>query len=92
VTLDEAVRLGAALGSEIRLVLTDVVMPGMNGQELAGWLRAFHPGLEPLLMSGYTANVIAHHGVLDAGVHFISKPFSPLDLVAKVEEVLRGRT
>lgn len=43
-------------------------------------------------MSGYTANVIAHHGVLDEGVHFIAKPFSAADLVAKVEEVLRGKT
>jgi PAS domain S-box-containing protein len=89
---DDAIRLGAAYGGEIRLLLTDVVMPGMNGRELASRLRAFHPGLEPLFMSGYTANVIAHHGVLDEGVHFIAKPFSSSDLVAKVEEVLRGRT
>ncbi|MGV8039257.1 MAG: PAS domain-containing protein [Thermoanaerobaculaceae bacterium] len=88
---DEALRLGAAHGKEIRLLLTDVVMPGMNGRELATRLRMFHPGIEPLFMSGYTANVIAHHGVLDEGVHFIAKPFSSADLVAKVEQVLHGK-
>lgn len=89
---EEAVRIGAACRGEIRLLLTDVVMPGMNGRELASRLRAFHPGIETLFMSGYTANVIAHHGVLDEGVHFIAKPFSSADLAAKVEEALRGRT
>lgn len=91
-TPDEAIRLATTHVGEIRLLLTDVIMPRMNGRDLASRLRAFHPGIEPLFMSGYTANVIAHHGVLDEGVHFIAKPFSAADLVAKVEEVLRGKT
>lgn len=88
---DKALRIGAAHKGEIRLLLTDVVMPGMNGRELVTRLREFQPKLEPLFMSGYTANIIAHHGVLDDGVHFIAKPFTSADLIAKVEEALSER-
>jgi FixJ family two-component response regulator len=68
--------------------MTDVVMPEMNGRDLAGKLTALYPDIRLMFMSGYTANVIAHHGVLDAGVAFIQKPFSMTDLMVKVREVL----
>ena len=68
--------------------MTDVVMPEMNGRDLAEELLSLYPGLKRLFMSGYTADVIAHHGVLDEGVHFIQKPFSANDLAAKVRKLL----
>lgn len=67
-------------------------MPTMNGKELAAKLQSLCPGIKTLFMSGYTANVIAHHGVLDAGVHFIQKPFSLKDLAVKVREALSRKT
>jgi response regulator RpfG family c-di-GMP phosphodiesterase len=70
--------------------MTDVVMPGMNGRELAAKLLSLHPHLKRLFTSGYTADVIAHHGVLEEGVHFLQKPFALGDLAAKVREVLDG--
>ncbi len=73
---------------EISLVITDVVMPEMNGKDLANHLQILYPGLKVLFMSGYTANAIAHHGVLDDGVNFIQKPFSRKDLTGKVRAVL----
>jgi len=63
-------------------------MPEMNGRDLANNLLSLYPNLKRLFMSGYTANVIVHHGVLDEGVYFIQKPFSRTDLAAKVREVL----
>lgn len=60
----------------------------MNGRDLAKNLLALYPEVKRLFMSGYTANVIAHQGVLDEGVHFIQKPFSREDLAAKVAEAL----
>jgi PAS domain S-box-containing protein len=91
--------LEAATGSEalslcerhpepIHLLITDVVMPGMTGKELATRLVALRPSLKTLYTSGYTANAIAHEGVLDAGVAYLPKPFSPVQLAAKVREVL----
>ncbi len=73
---------------EIHLVLTDVVMPEMNGRELAELLRGVRPGLGCLFASGYTADIIARQGELDEGVVFIQKPFSIQDLAAKVREAL----
>ena len=75
-------------GSEIDLLLTDVVMPNMNGKVLYKEASALIPTLKVLYMSGYTENVIASRGVLDAGIAFIQKPFTPKALVAKVREVL----
>jgi len=69
-------------------LITDVVMPMMNGRELEQRIRAIQPGIKSLFMSGYTANVIAHQGVLDEGVFFLQKPFSIHDLAAKVREAL----
>jgi PAS domain S-box-containing protein len=88
-TPGEALRLGAEQGGEVRLLLTDVIMPEMNGRELARRLLADLPALKCLFMSGYTANIIAHHGVLDDGIHFIQKPFSLKELREKLQEVLR---
>jgi PAS domain S-box-containing protein len=84
----EAIRVAGEHAAEIHLVMTDVVMPEMNGRDLATKLLALYPNLKCLFMSGYTADVIAHHGVLDEGVHFLQKPFSVHDLAAKVREVL----
>ena len=69
------------------LVITDIVMPEMNGRDLAKTILSLYPGTKRVFMSGYTADVIAHHGVLDEGVQFIQKPFSIKDFAAKVREV-----
>jgi PAS domain S-box-containing protein len=74
----------------IALLLTDVVMPEMNGRDLWQILARERPGLKCLYMSGYTANVIAHRGVLDAGVDFLQKPFTVQELAVKLQEVLAG--
>ncbi|MEZ4386274.1 MAG: PAS domain-containing protein [Candidatus Krumholzibacteriia bacterium] len=70
------------------LLLSDVVMPGMNGAQLHRALRGFWPDLPVLYMSGYTSNVIAHHGVLAEGLQFIQKPFHSLDLVRRIRDLL----
>jgi PAS domain S-box-containing protein len=87
-TPGEAIRLANEHAGPLHLLMTDVVMPEMNGRDLAGNLLSVYPGIKRLFMSGYTANVIAHHGVLDEGVNFIQKPFSIKDLAAKLREVL----
>ncbi len=84
----EAVRLAQECGSRIDLLLTDVVMPELNGRELAKRIQRFQPDIKCLFMSGYTADVIAHQGVLDESVHFIQKPFSMEGLGAKLRDVL----
>jgi two-component system, cell cycle sensor histidine kinase and response regulator CckA len=63
-------------------------MPEMNGKDLADKLLSIHPQLKRLFMSGYTADVIAHHGVIEEGVYFIQKPFTIKDLSAKIREAL----
>jgi two-component system cell cycle sensor histidine kinase/response regulator CckA len=73
---------------QIDLVLTDVVMPHVNGRELADRLLALQPGLKVLFMSGYADNVIEHHGVLEAGGQFIQKPFTPEELARKIRTLL----
>jgi PAS domain S-box-containing protein len=87
-TPGEAVHLAQKHPSRIDLLLTDVVMPEMNGRDLAKNLLSIYPDIRRLFMSGYTASVIAHHGVLDEGVHFIHKPFSMKDLGRKLREAL----
>jgi len=86
----EALRMAESHPGRIDLLMTDVVMPEMNGRDLARNLLSMYPNLKRLFMSGYTANVIAHHGVLDEGVHFIQKPFSMKDLGTKLREVMDG--
>ena len=69
-------------------MLTDVVMPNVSGRELADRLEKLRPGIKVLFMSGYTDDVIVHHGVLEEGAEFIQKPFSPEELAGKVRAVL----
>jgi CheY-like chemotaxis protein len=88
-TPGEAIRVAREHACEINLLLTDVVMPEMNGRELAKNLISLYPQIRCLFMSGYTRNVIAHHGVLDEGINYIQKPFSIQSLAAKVRQALR---
>ena len=82
----EAVRMAKEHAGEIHLLLTDVVMPGMNGRDLARTLRDLRPGLRFLFMSGYSADIIARDGILDEGMNFLHKPFTKAALAAKVRE------
>jgi PAS domain S-box-containing protein len=84
----EAIAKVQDYGDRIHLLLTDVVMPGMNGSELATQLVLRNPEMKVLFTSGYTEDVISHHGVLAEGVSFIGKPYTPLALARKVREVL----
>jgi CheY-like chemotaxis protein len=84
----EAIGLSRQHGGPIHLMVTDVVMPQMSGRELAQHLGRSRPDMRVLFMSGYTDNAIVRHGVLEAGTAFLSKPFTPDALAAKVREVL----
>ena len=83
-----ALRTSAQHAGDIHLLLTDVVMPRMSGRVLAQELAKTRPYLKVIFMSGYTDDAIVHHGVLDAGTHFLVKPFTKADLTRKVREVL----
>jgi len=85
---EEALRLVKGHEREIALLITDVIMPQMNGKELADRLQGIHPDLKILYASGYTENTIVHHGVLEPGVTFLSKPYTPTTLARKVREIL----
>lgn len=84
----EAFELADKYNGEIDLLITDVIMPGMNGADLANVVRENRPDIQCLYMSGYTADVIADKGVLEEKVNFIQKPFKMNDLIAKVREIL----
>ncbi|PIU31999.1 MAG: hybrid sensor histidine kinase/response regulator, partial [Syntrophobacteraceae bacterium CG07_land_8_20_14_0_80_61_8] len=84
----EAIRLAEQNASEIKLLITDVVMPEMNGRDLAERFHSLCPGIKTLFMSGYTADVIAIRGVLDEDVYFLQKPFTMTDLAIKVRDAL----
>jgi len=84
----EAIGLAKEHSSHIHLLVTDVIMPEMNGRELSEQLQSQYPDLKCMFMSGYTANAIAHHGVLDEGMDFIQKPFARTDLAKIVRKVL----
>jgi CheY-like chemotaxis protein len=86
----EALEIAQNYQGEIHLVLTDVIMPGMSGTELASRLESVRPGSKVLYVSGYTSDTVVHHGVLDSGVAFLQKPFSVNGLVSKVREVIRS--
>ena len=83
-----ALHLVEAHPGDIHLLITDVVMPEMNGRELAELLRAVRPNLKCLFMSGYTADAIAHRGILEEGLNFIQKPFGSDELAARIRQVL----
>ena len=87
-TTKDALRLAGDSSGNIDILITDVVMPEMNGRELVERLLAIQPGLKCLFMSGYTADVIANRGILDQGVNFIQKPFSVMELAVKVRDAL----
>jgi PAS domain S-box-containing protein len=84
----EALMLSEKHAGKIDLLLTDVVMPVINGREVAERLLQARPGMKVLYMSGYTEHAIVHHGVLDAGIAFIPKPVTPAALAQKIREVL----
>jgi signal transduction histidine kinase len=86
----EAIEKARRYEGDIHLLMTDVVMPEMNGRDLARSMLALYPTMKRLFMSGYTADVIAHHGVLEAGVHFIQKPFTQVELTSRIRELLAG--
>jgi PAS domain S-box-containing protein len=87
-TGEEALQRVEQHSAAIHLLVTDVVMPGMNGRELAARLIVDYPALEVLYLSGYTDEAIAHHGVLQAGIELLHKPFTPDTLARRVREVL----
>ncbi|MCU0595307.1 MAG: transporter substrate-binding domain-containing protein [Desulfobacterota bacterium] len=84
----EALESSRGHGGPIHLMLTDVVMPGMSGRELVEMLREVRPEMKVLYMSGYTDDAIVCHGILEKGIAFIQKPFTPEDMARKVREVL----
>lgn len=88
----EAIKLAVEFAGKIDLLITDVVMPGMNGRELQAHIQESNAEMKCLFMSGYTSNVISHHGVLDEGVHFIQKPFSLKGIDKKIIETLNNIT
>jgi PAS domain S-box-containing protein len=87
----EAQDMAAQISGPIDLLLTDVVMPGINGRVLAERLAPMHPSMKVLYMSGYTDSFIAGHGVLEPGTHLLRKPFTEKVLVRKVRDLLDGR-
>jgi CheY-like chemotaxis protein len=87
-TVESCIALAGANRNSIELLLTDVIMPGINGQDLYDLLRCDRPDLKALFMSGYFSNVIEHQGILDKGRHFIQKPFTLPVLSAKIRQVL----
>ena len=93
----DASHAGAAVGlsqrheGSIHLLLTDVIMPGVNGRELARQLAPLRPDMRVLYMSGYTDEAIGDNGILERGTAFLQKPFSPASLSVKVREILDSR-
>ena len=85
---DQALSMSSSYSGTIHLMITDVIMPGASGRELAQKITALRTGIRVLFMSGYTDNAIVHHGVLDEDVAFIEKPFTPAKLLRKARDVL----
>jgi two-component system, cell cycle sensor histidine kinase and response regulator CckA len=84
----EVLQVAQGQTREIHLMLTDVVMPNMGVKELTDQLKALHPHLKVLFTSGYTDEAIVNHGVLEPGIEFIEKPFSPAALLNRIRQVL----
>ncbi len=87
-TTGEAIRIAENEESVIHLLLTDIVMPGLNGRELYERVSSFLPDTKVLYMSGYSDDVVAYHGILDSGVHFLQKPFSVENLLGSIRNTL----
>jgi len=85
---DEALKIAQDLREEVDILLTDVVMPGMNGKDLADIFVNEHPKTKVLFMSGYTDNIIVHHGVLEPQYNFLEKPLTPSRLIKKINQLL----
>ena len=83
-----AMDLAALHPGKVNLLITDIVMPGMNGKELSEKLATHQPNMKALFMSGYTAEIIAQHGALEAGLHFLQKPFTIQNFLEKVRKTL----
>ena len=88
---EDALSLLRTFDGVIHLLLADIVMPGMNGRQLANEVAPKRSGLRVLFMSGYPQNAITHEGILDEGVDYIQKPFTPNSLAKRVREVLVRR-
>jgi len=84
----QAIEKAPDIDRHVDMLLTDVVMPNMGGRDLANQIVGMFPDIKILFMSGYTDDAIVHHGVLEPGLDFIQKPFTPLGLLKKVREVL----
>ena len=87
---EDAIAKAKSAGREIDLLLTDVIMPGMNGKDLADHLEGIFPAMKSVFMSGYTDNVITHKGVLKPGTTLINKPLIPIQLSQKIRQILEG--
>ena len=87
-TPGEAIKMAQTHGPTFDLMITDVIMPEMNGRDLAARIKEVSPDIKLLFMSGYTADVIVNRGVLEEGIHFIQKPFSLTEVAARIREVL----
>jgi CheY-like chemotaxis protein len=85
---EAALELAERHANPIHLLVTDVVLPGMNGRELARRLKAIRPAMQVLFTSGYNRDVIAEHGILESGTAYLAKPYTPGELAAKVRELL----
>ncbi len=90
ITPKEAIELAKKNTGKIDLILSDVVMPEMNGRELMDRLLSIRSDAKHLFMSGYTADVIIHRGISDEEEHFIQKPFTPGEIAAKLRRVLEA--
>lgn len=84
----DAIGLSKKHEGPIHLMIVDVIMPGMKGPEVYAQVAAYHPETKVLYMSGYTDDVIAHHGILKEGIQFIQKPFTAKALTSKIREIL----
>jgi CheY-like chemotaxis protein len=85
---ESAIELFIKHKEDIDLLLTDVVMPGINGKELSETLKRIKPEIKTLFMSGYTSNAIVHHGILEKDIQFIQKPFTGVELLKKIRSIL----